>query len=314
MSSASLRHAVSALAGGVSPAAVSGAAAVIDLFEPELDEYAELVAGSSQRGAPAPWPDVLGLMTRGEGAGFTERVASALQSLDMPPASRDHHRFLADLFEHRRGFFKVEWHRQADGVVPAASCYFRRRPQLEDLLDQFGRRGLDRAVQDELRVLAFNLDKRTVHFVAAAFRRSAPVYHKLYFSQHVTAGTRSDVIARAARLFGRLGERAEVRDQRLRAHEHMLPDSAEDSSIFVSACFTDRERLPWLKIDYPELTPTQAAMWASDEDRPRVEREARVTCTSLGRDRLSYLGVRLQGDLAPVLKYYVDQPGAREPA
>jgi len=313
MSSASLRHAVSALVGGASPATVAGAAAMIDLFEPELDEYAELVAGSSQPGAAATWPDVVGMMTRGEGAGFTERVASALRSLDMPPASREHHRFLAGMFGDRRGFFKVEWHRRAGGVVPAASCYFRRRPPLDDVLDALGRRGLDRAIQDQLRVLAFALEKRTVHFVAAGFLPGAPVYHKLYFSQHVTAGTRADVIARVDRLLGGTGESAEVRARRLRAHEHMLPEgAAAESAIFVSACFTDRERLPWLKIDYPELTPTQAAAWASDEERPRVEREARVACASFGADRLSYLGVRLEGDAAPVLKYYVDRPGARE--
>ena len=160
MSSASLRHTLSSLLGGTSPAAVSGAAAVADLFEQELDAYAELVVGPS-RGAAAP--DPIGFMTRGEGVGFTERAASVLQRFDMPPASREHHRFLAELFEHRRAFFKVEWHRAPDGgVVPAASCYFRRRPEVETVMAALGRRGLDPGIQDELRALASGLDKRSI--------------------------------------------------------------------------------------------------------------------------------------------------------
>jgi hypothetical protein len=314
MSSASLRHTISTLLGGASPAVASGAAAVADLFEPELDEYAELVVGRSPGAGSAAAPDPVGFMTRGEGAGFTERAASVLQRFDMPPASREHHRFLAELFEHRRAFFKVEWHRQPDGgVIPAASCYFRRRPEIETALAALGRRGLDPAVQDELRALAFTLDKRSVHFVAAALRPGAPVHHKLYFSQYVTTATRPVVADRVARLLGRMGESDEVRALRLRAHENMLPALGNDgeTTIFVSAHFTDRERLPWLKIDYPETTPAQAAVWARDQDRPQVEREARMACASLGRSRLSYLGVRLQGDEAASLKYYVDLP-ARE--
>lgn len=312
MSSASLRHTLSTLLGGSSPAVLSGAAAVADLFEQELDEYAELVVGPS-RGAAAP--DPVGFMTRGEGAGFTERAASVLQRFDVPPASREHHRFLAELFEHKRAFFKVEWHRGPDGgVVPAASCYFRRRPEVETVMSALGRRGLDPTIQDELRALASTLDKRSIHFVAAALKPGSPIHHKLYFSQYVTRATRPLVAERLARLLARIGESAEVRAERQRAHEHMLPALGDDgeTTIFVSLSFTDRERLPGIKIDYPETTPAQAAVWARDPDRPQVEREARMACASLGRARLSYLGVRLQGDRPASLKYYVDLPGARE--
>jgi hypothetical protein len=309
MSSARLRHIVNSLVG--SPAIASAAAAVADLFEPELDDYAELVAGPSQGGSP----EVIGFMTRGEGVGFTERAAAALQRFDMPPAAREHHRFLAEMFEHRRAFFKVEWHRQPDGgATPAASCYFRRRPEVERVLAALAGRGVDPAVLDELRVVAAGLEKRSVHFVAAAFRPSAPVHHKLYFSQYVTAATRALVAARVDRLLGSAGESEDVRAGRRRAHDHMLADAGagQETTIFVSASFAARERLAGLKIDYPGPTPAQAAVWAPDADRPRVEREARLACVSVGRDRLSYLGVRLHGDQPPVLKYYADLPSVRE--
>jgi hypothetical protein len=317
MSSARLRHTINTLVGSMTPGAASGAAAVLDVFEQELDEYAELIVGPTTGGA-SPSPGVVGFMTRGEGAGFTERAAAMLQRFDMPPAARAQHRFLAELFEHKRAFFKIEWHRQAGGgVVPAAACYFRRRPELDTVLDALGQRGLAAELQDQLRVLAFVLDKRTVHFVAAAFRPNAPVHHKLYFSQYVTPATRQAVAARVGRLVDRVdGKGSASRPEGTRAlwqaaHDGILAEAPE-RTIFVSVNFTDQARLPWLKIDYPEVTPAQAAAWVSEDRRAQVERDARDACAGVGCDRLSYLGVRLVGDGQAALKYYVDLPAPRE--
>jgi hypothetical protein len=339
MSSARLRHTINSLLGSMTPGAAPGAGAVLDVFDQELDAHAELViagpggpagfAGATAGAGPmtggaSPPPSLVGFLTRGEGVGFTERAASVLQRFDVPPAAREHHRFLAEMSEHKRAFFKVEWHRQPGGrVAPAASCYFRRRPELDAVLAALDARGLARGLQDQLRLLAFTLDKRTVMFAAATFRPGAPVHHKLYFSQYVTPATAPAVIARLERVLDRLapegpdaqpGARAGDGGQRApwqRAHAHTLA-GAPESTILVSVAFTDRDLLPGLKIDYPEVTPAQAAAWAPEERRPQVEREVRDACAGAGAGRLSYLGVRLQGDRAAALKYYVPVQAPRE--
>jgi hypothetical protein len=164
MSSAKLRHIVNEVVHRQGPAAGPTVAAVLDELDDPLDAYAELIA--------APARDAVGLMTRGEGPGFTRAVSSILRRLDMPPAALEHHRFLAEHFEHKRAFFKVEWHFGPDGrVAPLAACYFRRRPELDTVLDALERRGVGAGLHDPLRVLAYTLDKRTVHFVAAAHSR-----------------------------------------------------------------------------------------------------------------------------------------------
>ena len=339
MSSARLRHTIHSLLGSMTPGAASGAGAVLDVFDPELDDHAELVlagaAGSAgfagagagaapTAGAASQPPSLVGFLTRGESVGFTERAASVLQRFDMPPAAREHHRFLAEMSGHKRAFFKVEWHRQpGGGVVPAASCYFRRRPELDTVLTALDARGLARDLQDRLRLLAFALDKRTAMFVAATFRPGAPMHHKLYFSQYVTPATAPAVLGRLERALDRLdpnasraqsGARSESGSQRApwqRAHAHTLA-GAPEHTLLVSVTFTNQELLPGLKIDYPEVGPAQAAAWVSEERRPQVEREVRNACALAGRDRLSYLGVRLLGDRATALKYYVPVQVPRE--
>ena len=93
MSHARLRTALDAHCG-------ADTATVVDRFAPELDTYAELIVGPGR----AP----LGFMTRGEDDSFTARVRATLEALGMPDAALDHHARLADWFEHRRAFFKVE--------------------------------------------------------------------------------------------------------------------------------------------------------------------------------------------------------------
>jgi hypothetical protein len=283
----------------------SAMSAAIDMFADEFARYGEVILG--------PAGDVVGFMTRGEGESFTQRAKLVLQSMGMPPAAIAHHAFLSEWMEHTRAFFKAEWQTTGDTVTPLAACYFRRRPEVETVLAKLHARGVSTARQDELRQIAASLEKDTVHFVAAAFRPGHTLHHKLYFSQYVTDQTRTIVEDRIERLFDRLGGSPELRALWRRVHRKMLLH-LDETTCFVSVNFTDDQRLPWFKIDYPEVSPALAAEWAPPDQRAAVQRDAQTACAAASTTRLSFLGVRLGATGAyPSLKYYADFPTTAPP-
>jgi hypothetical protein len=169
-------------------------------------------------------------------------------------------------------------------------------------------RGVSTARQDELRQIAHSLEKDTVHFVAAAFRPDHAIHHKLYFSQYVTDETKPIVEERIERLFDRLGGQGDLRALWRRAHRKLFLQHHE-TTCFVSVNFTDDQRLPWFKIDYPEVSPELAAEWAPPEQRELVRRDAQAACDAARSARLSFLGVRIGATGSyPQLKYYADFP------
>jgi len=274
--------------------------AAIDMFADELSRYGEVILG--------PHSEVVGFMTRGEGESFTQRARMILQSMDMSPQAIAHHSFLADWMEHTRAFFKAEWQTADDIVTPLAACYFRRRPEVETVLAKLHARGVSTARQDELRQIAASLEKDTVHFVAAAFRPGHAPHHKLYFSQYVADQTKTIVEDRIERLFDRLGSSADMRALWRRVHRKMFAD-LDETTCFVSINFTDDQRLPWFKIDYPEVSPALAAEWAPPDQRQAVKRDAKMACAAAKSTQLSFLGVRIGTTGAyPQLKYYADFP------
>jgi hypothetical protein len=284
----------------------TGMSAAIDMFADELTRYGEVILG--------PAGQLVGFMTRGEGESFTQRASMVLRGMEVSPAAIAHHAYLAEWMEHTRAFFKVEW--QAAGpaappgspAVPLAACYFRRRPEVETVLARLHARGLSTARQDELRQIAASLEKDTVHFVAAAFRPGHSLHHKLYFSQYVTDQTRTLVEERIDRLFDRLGGRGDLRALWRRVHRKMFAN-LDETTCFVSVNFTDDQRLPWFKVDYPEVSPELAAEWAPPEQREAVKHDAEIACAAAKTTRLSFLGVRLGATGShPQLKYYADFP------
>jgi hypothetical protein len=274
--------------------------AAIDMFSDELSRYGEVILG--------PRSEVIGFMTRGEGESFTQRAKMLMQSMEMPPQAIAHHAFLAEWMEHTRAFFKAEWQTRGDRVTPLAACYFRRRPEVETVLAKLHACGVSTARQDELRQIAASLEKDTVHFVAAAFRPGHPPHHKLYFSQYVTPQTRTIVEERIERLFDRLGGSAELRTLWRRVHRKMFLH-LDETTCFVSVNFTDDQRLPWFKVDYPEVSAALATEWAPPEQHAAVRRDVEAACAAARTSRLSFLGVRLPLTGAyPSLKYYADFP------
>ncbi|MCX5747170.1 MAG: hypothetical protein NT062_32270 [Proteobacteria bacterium] len=273
-----------------------------DLFAADLDTYAELIAG------PAMVP--VGFMTHGEGREFTERVRIALQILGMSADASARHQAMATWFEHKLGFFKAEWHRAAHGFEPLAAIYFRRRPPIAEVLAHLTAWGLPVAIHERVNAMAAALAKDTIHFVAAAFRPSHPVHHKLYFSQWVTVETRATVTARIAQVFELFGFQPDVVEAWRASHERCV--GPDDTTLFVSMSCSEDGVSRNFKIDYPDLTPELAASWVPAADRDAVIEDARRTMRLGGTKQLTFTGVRFATDRAtPSLKYYSDVPGSR---
>jgi hypothetical protein len=283
---------------------------LVESFSPELERYAELIV--------SPEGVAFGFMTRGEGPGFTQRVAAALERLALPADARAHHAALAGWFDHVRGFAKFEWHRGTGGeLAPMAAVYFRRRPAIEVALARLEAFGVQAQVREPLREVAATLEKASVHFVSAAFLRGSEVQHKLYFSQLVIDERKPAIEDRLRRVFDQLGV-GDVHARWAPLHRHALQSSAE-TTLYVSVNFTASRLVPTVKLDYPGQWPGQVAAWAAGElgagaasgAGAGVEREIAAVAQAMSGDRLAYLGVRLDaGQWPPRLKYYADQYGA----
>ncbi len=270
-------------------------------FASELDAYAEVIF--------APGEVSFGLMTRGEDDGFTARVARTLVELGLPAEAVAHHRALASWFEHKRAFFKIEWRRDGANapMIPRASCYFRRRPKIDDALRKLAELGVSAPVREEVAAIAAVTEKSSVHFVAAAFSRERPVDHKLYFSQYATAEQRGRMATHVETLLERAGMTAGARELWQRQHGRSLPPGAP--TFFVSLNFGDDALARSLKLDYPSVPPARAAEWLEDPVREGAAALAAGACTMAGTRDLTYLGVRFQaGDDGVRLKYYLDFP------
>lgn len=277
--------------------------ATVDHFAADLSDYAELITH--------PGEPVAGFMTRGDDPGFTERVANTLTRLGISDEARAHHHRLASWFQHRRAFFKVEWHATPDGRAPRplAACYFRRRPPIADVQLRLSVAGVDDTVLTAVGEIAALLDKQTVHFVSAAFRPDHPVRHKLYFSQHLIDDTRARVAHRIEGLFDRYGTHATLRDRWRAQHPRTLPSG--ETTLFISISFDATALVPSFKIDYPTVPATRAALWVQSSARAAVLDAADRACALAGTHDITYLGVRFD-TAAPnaIVKLYCDPPPA----
>jgi len=273
--------------------------ALVDLFGNDLDAHAELIG--------APGDQVVGFLTRGDGAQFAERIRIALAELGLGPAAVERHAALSAWFEHLRAFVKLEWHRTPDGLEPRAACYFRRRPPVATALARLAELGVDRRALTRADELADALDKATIHFVSTGFRPGHPPQHKLYFSQLADATGRAAAMVRLERVFDLFGVTGSAHERWRELHD--ASTGIGDQTVLVSISVAGGAAATSFKIDYPGVPAVRAAEWRPRPERAECVREIEQLCHRAGARTLSYLGVRFTpGEPAPALKYYTAVP------
>ena len=271
-----------------------------ETFLPELAAYCELVSG------PSRMP--IGLMTRAEDESFTTRVDTLMRDWDIPAEAIARYHQQAEFFEHKRAFLKLEWARGIDGDLDRLiAYYYRRRPAVDVIRRRYAASGVARAPLERVRMLASLLGKRSIHFVAAALRPNRPVHHKLYFSQYATPESAAPLAHRLAEAMRLFGIDPGVAAEQLEHHRRLVPRS-RTCTLFVSMKFTDRELLPGLKIDYPNVSLDQLGMLSRAEERPALIETARSLCTAAGARTVTFVGVTLFSQGPARLKLYADLP------
>ncbi|GAB4558739.1 MAG: hypothetical protein Tsb0020_03970 [Haliangiales bacterium] len=248
---------------------------LVEAFASELNEYQELSVDDNGY--------AIGLMTRGQGKGFTFRVARYMEELAVD--ERELRRFLvrARHFEHRNLFFKVEIGSEGPREI---SYYFRRRPQLDVVRAWLADSGVDEHGWSRLAECARVLGKRTAHFLAASIRPgqspTQPLIDKVYFSQPV------DDIAwqrmrNAATCWG-----VESEDwSPLAAHQSSLSPHI----VFVSMAFCAGLPVPGVKLDFHQVSPDTVKSLTGNRTAT-IERFERLR-TLFEKQHYDYIGVRI---------------------
>lgn len=269
------------------------------IFGPEADAYCEAIA--------SPGGGAAGFMIRGEGPDFTARAAALMADWRLPAVALAYHRHLAARMDHRRAFLKLEWHRRPDGGHDRmVAFYYRRRPDVAEVLRWLGDHGVGAESRQALADMASALQKDTAHFVAAAAYGDQPaLHHRLYLSQYVTPGRLPAVTKRVQAVMAQLQISPAAAAGWRPVHERLLQD--REITLFVSARFTEGPWAPSLKFDYPDVAPGAFGEWLDEPARGAAE--ARQMIEGAGLRRLSYLGARLTDGPTPRLKYYVDPRG-----
>ncbi|MGC4098846.1 MAG: hypothetical protein QM706_17180 [Nitrospira sp.] len=292
-------QAVRAIVTGMVPSALNEIDQLCETVLPEFDAYGELIAA-----VDAP---VAGLLLRGEGADFTRRVSALMARWEMTEEARRYHLHLADSFEHKRIFLKLEWHAVGQSVERQVAVYYRRRPSVHDALRILTRfTGVSVPVED-VREIGSLLGKDTVHFVAFTARPNQPVWHKFYFSQYVTPATGIHAEARLQRVVQRFVSAGPSVARWAMYHDRLVPRHAADT-MFVSLAVTEDGYDGSLKIDYPGVSPVVAAGLLDGLEAENAHTSLHTLCDVAGRPVLSYLGVRMGRGEKLLLKGYADLP------
>lgn len=276
---------------------IAEAEIVADMFAPDMQRYCEFIQGAGCRG----------LMITGEGPQFTARAQALMQAWDMPLEGAAFHASLAELFDHKRAFLKLEWHNKekVEHVEHLIAFYFRRRPSVKNYLEHLQQHNVQVDILKQILYLAEWLEKDSIHFAAAAVRPDRAVRHKLYFSQYITPEETDNVLHRLLEAMQRFDINSEAR-RHLAQHHHRLVSSEQATTIFVSVSFENKTLIPSLKIDYPDVSPQACAALLPPDKQNEAEAEVSNLCAGIGIKNLSYLGVRLNQTGPIQLKYYAD--------
>ena len=281
----------------VGPAAAAEIDDVCRLILPEFDSYGELIAAVDA--------NVAGLLVRGENEEFTRRISALMDSWGMTEEAKQFHHILAETFEHKRIFLKLEWCRIGARLERQIAVYYRRRPHVHDalkILAGFAGRGLPLS---DLRELGALLGKETVHFVALTARPDRPLWYKFYFSQYLTPESYASAEARLQRSVDRFAAGSAPAARWAAYHDRLAPRYRPET-IFVSLALSEDGTDGSIKIDYPDVSPILASGLLDGAHAVQAAERLRWLCDAADRESLSYLGVRIGGQDHLVLKGYAD--------
>ena len=257
------------------------------LFSSEINNYCELVQGMNR--------DAYGIVIKGDGARFSKRNADMLESRFSNESVR-HYYWLAELFEHKGGLSKFEWKKnENDENVFSQSNYFRRRPQVNEMLNRYLGIGVSKDVLTQLNVLSSILDKNSIHFVAASFNPDLGIIHKWYFSQFVDQNSYNVILGRILYILELFKTDPESIHLFLSNYARLV-HFQKVSTLFISFSFNVSEIIPSVKIDLTEID--------SADYLPLLNGSKRLQNETVP-NTLSYLGIRFFRNRKLNLKYYV---------
>lgn len=292
-------QAVRAIVTAMVPSALEEIDQLRETVLPEFDVYGELIAA-----VDAP---VAGLLLRGEGTDFTRRVSALMVRWGMTEEARRYHLHLADSFEHKRIFLKLEWHAVGQRVERQVAVYYRRRPSVHDALQILTRFTGVSVPVEEVREMGSLLGKDTVHFVAFTARPNQSTWHKFYFSQYVTPATAVHAEARLQRAVQRFVPTGPSIARWAMYHDRLAPRHGA-GTMFVSLAVTEDGYDGSLKVDYPGVSPVVAVGLLDGPEAEKAHASLQALCDAAGRPALSYLGVRMGKGEKLFLKGYADLP------
>jgi hypothetical protein len=281
----------------LAPAAAPEIDDIVRYIFPEFESYGELIAAVDS--------PVVGLLVRGEGQDFTQRVSELMESWQMTEEAKRFHLTLAEAFAHKRIFLKLEWCALNDKIERQIAVYYRRRPYVHDALKILAGFAGGCLPLDEFRELGALLGKDTVHFVAFTARPNRPLWYKFYFSQYLTPKSFQAVEARLRRAVERFTTALTAVPRWLAYHDRLAP-RYRTQTIFTSLALCEDGSDGSLKIDYPDVAPMLAAGLLDGAAAAQTEEYLRWLCDAAGRETLSYLGVRIGAADHLILKGYAD--------
>ncbi len=258
----------------------------VSAFSGELNGYQEL----SLDGAGT----TLGLMTKGSGKDFAFRVTRYMEGHGICENSLRRFLVRSRFFQHRNLLFKVE-------VGPKGptefSYYFRQRASLEVARAWLTDSGVDAEGLGLMEACAQEMEKRSVHFLAAGERPVGESLEKVYFSQ-----PNDGKGWRKARDAGRIVGLTESCWAPLSRHR----DNLTNRSLFFSISFAQGKPSQGAKLDIQGVDADTVEALMKQGKRPQEACDrTRLLLALFDKDAYDYLGVRLYPDGSITTKVYV---------
>ncbi|OUC11750.1 MAG: hypothetical protein B0A82_26540 [Alkalinema sp. CACIAM 70d] len=254
-------------------------------FSEELNAYQELSLDGTGT--------TLGLMTHGTGKDFAFRVARYMETHSIDEDRLRRFLVRARFFEHCSLFFKVEI--TSEGPIEF-SYYFRQRASLEVARAWLIDTGVDVESLALLDTCAQVLQKKTVHFLAAAECTNGDSVQKVYFSQPED-GKAWERAYQAGQYVGL----TEDSWHPLKPHKAVLIHHP----LFFSLAFANGQLLPGAKLDVQGVDPNtvEALMKETGQSQEACDR-TRLLLELFEKGKFDYLGLRLRPNAALTTKVY----------